>query len=145
MTDQQLALRAIGEAQRRAAACSPPRLLLRLTKPISLAMLAACVAAVTGAATARAKQQCSVAPGSLHNHWSWRIIDGRKCWYEGQPKLSKTLLEWPARAKAAPDPKREVARDPAVKADDDALDAQAYAPNDSATFDALWQDRIEKH
>lgn len=146
MTDQQLALRAVGEVQRRVAACNPPRPPHRLTKPISLLVLTACVAAlaITGAATARAKQQCSAAPMSRHNYWSWRLVDGRKCWYEGKPMLSKSLLEWPARATAAPDPRRELAHDPPVKADD-ALDAQAYAPNDSATFDALWQDRIEKH
>src|SRR5258708_12760759 len=32
--------------------------------------------------------------------WSYRLIDGRKCWYEGKPGFSKSLLEWPAQAKA---------------------------------------------
>jgi hypothetical protein len=31
-------------------------------------------------------------------HWSYRIIDGRKCWYLGKPMMSKALLRWPAKA-----------------------------------------------
>jgi hypothetical protein len=40
-------------------------------------------------------------PSDVHGHWwSYRLIDGRKCWYEGKPGLSKSLLEWPAQAKS---------------------------------------------
>ena len=44
-----------------------------------------------------AKQQCSAAmpPNPQGQWWSYRIIDGRKCWYAGKPMLSKALLEWP--------------------------------------------------
>src|SRR5215472_5089009 len=51
---------------------------------------------------AQAKQQCSAAtPSNPQGHWwSYRLIDGRKCWYEGKPGLSKSLLEWPADAPA---------------------------------------------
>jgi hypothetical protein len=28
------------------------------------------------------------------NHWSWRIIDDRKCWYPGQPGKPKDELTW---------------------------------------------------
>jgi hypothetical protein len=31
--------------------------------------------------------------------WAYRDIDGRRCWYRGQPGRSKTLLRW---AKASP-------------------------------------------
>jgi hypothetical protein len=63
---------------------------------------------------AQAKQQCSAAiPSSnKHGYWSYRLIDGRKCWYEGKPGLSKDLLEWPreantreAKQEARPEPK----------------------------------------
>jgi hypothetical protein len=27
--------------------------------------------------------------------WSWRLIDGRKCWYRGRHRLHKTQLHWP--------------------------------------------------
>lgn len=144
MFDRYLALRAAGGAHRSAAARTPPHLLLRLTK-ISSLTLAACVTtlAVFGAAGVQAKQQCRVVPPSSRGYWSWRLIDGRKCWYEGKPMLSKSLLEWPARAEAAPDSEREPARLPEQKASDP-LDAEAYAPKESTTFDALWRDRIGK-
>lgn len=34
-------------------------------------------------------------------HWSYRIIDGRKCWYQGKKMISKSLLRWRA-ANVAP-------------------------------------------
>src|SRR5215472_14941075 len=53
---------------------------------------------------AQAKQQCSAAmPSNPQGRWwSYRLIDGRKCWYEGKPGLSKSLLEWPEEAPARP-------------------------------------------
>jgi hypothetical protein len=46
---------------------------------------------------APAKRQCSLAGMSqAHSQqWSYRLVHGRKCWYEGRPGLSKSLLEWP--------------------------------------------------
>jgi hypothetical protein len=116
-----------------------------MAKSVSLLTSAACVAAlaIVGIATAQAKQSCRVAADSGHGYWSWRMIEGRKCWYEGKPMLSKSMLEWPTSAKAAPAPRRERAPVPEAEAGDP-LDAQAYVPDDSATFDALWRDRIEK-
>src|SRR5436190_22756871 len=44
-------------------------------------------------------QQCSVdRPSNPKVPWSYRLIDGRKCWYEGENGLSKSLLQWPAQA-----------------------------------------------
>jgi flagellar biosynthesis GTPase FlhF len=71
------------------------------TKPILAIAGAACIALSSfGVPPALAKQQCSAAmPSDLHGHWwSYRLIDGRKCWYEGKPGLSKSLLEWPEQA-----------------------------------------------
>jgi hypothetical protein len=70
------------------------------------------------------------------------MIDGRKCWYEGKPMLAKSSLEWPAETAAEPDSTGEVASAPQRKSNP--LDAEAYAPNDSTTFEALWRDRIGK-
>jgi hypothetical protein len=121
----------------------------KMTKPVStgtaLALLAAI--ALVGLATAQAKQQCSTAAGHK-GYWSWRMIDDRKCWYEGKPMLSKAMLAWADEAPAA--------KAPAVKAEaDDAaasaapairrnpMDAQARVRDDDpGTFDALWRDRI---
>jgi hypothetical protein len=40
---------------------------------------------------------CQVSPGS-GGYWAWRMIDGRKCWYEGRPGISKDSLRWVRRA-----------------------------------------------
>ena len=54
------------------------------------------VVLLIGVQTAQAKQQCSAAlPADPQGHWSYRFIDGRKCWYPGENNLSKSLLEWP--------------------------------------------------
>jgi hypothetical protein len=117
--------------------------------------------AIIGLTPAGAKQPCSTTAGK--GFWSWRMIDDRKCWYEGKPGLSKALLEWPAQAAApaspAParaDPQAEQASDapamrhdpPALRRDPaprgDPMDARAQVRDDDAgTFNALWRSRIE--
>jgi hypothetical protein len=123
-------------------------------------LLAAFIAGLFIAGAVEAKQQCSVSAGK--GYWSWRMIDGRKCWYEGKPMLSKAMLEWPAESAAQPDTKADTAsvapasrraesqraesqRAESQRAEShgDPMDAQAYAPADSQTFEALWRDRIE--
>jgi hypothetical protein len=114
----------------------------------ALAFLAAI--ALVGLATAQAKQHCSDAAGH-GGYWSWRQIDGRKCWYEGKPMLSKDLLEWaaPAAAEAEADAAPAVA--PAAPAASSSaapamrrapMDARAQAPDDSGSFEAMWRTRI---
>src|SRR5262245_40292821 len=36
---------------------------------------------------------CNATRGS-GQPWSWRLIDGKKWWYRGQPGLSKSSLHW---------------------------------------------------
>ena len=96
---------------------------------------------IMGMAAAQATRACSTAAVS-HGYWSWRLIDGRKCWYEGRPGLSKSLLAWPAQRSAPAASERETASAAPVQPGDP-LDAQAAVPTDSSTFDALWRSRIE--
>ena len=93
---------------------------------------------------ALAKQQCSSAiPSLTHGRWwSYRIIDGRKCWYEGKPMLSRSALEWP---KSEPEQRgvaAEVKSAAAVKSTNP-LDAQASAAKELDTFEARWRARID--
>jgi hypothetical protein len=126
-------------------AMSNPRLALRA----SACLAALCIIGVT---TAYARQTCSTEAGS-QGYWSWRMIDGRKCWYEGKPMLSKSMLEWPAETAAQPDAglkpteADEAMGAPAMRRIDP-MDAQASMRNgstrdESPTFDALWRKRIE--
>jgi hypothetical protein len=174
-----------------------------MSKPLSSLVLAASILALASVETpdAQAKQQCRAEiPSNKHGYWSYRIIDGRKCWYEGKPMLSKDLLEWSSEElKRAPkeelkqevkrepkeEPKQEVKREPkqvlkqvtkeepklasredskeALSEEDsvqppafrtkpertvaekprDPLDAQAWAPRDPDTFEALWRARAQ--
>src|SRR6476469_2586021 len=80
---------------------------------IRLFFFAVCIAALapTGMLTAQAKAQikeCRASPLKAQGHWSWRLIDGRKCWYAGKTVIPKSALRWPAaepsqaKAKVAP-------------------------------------------
>jgi hypothetical protein len=99
--------------------------------------------------TAQAKQRCAEAmPSNPQGHWwSYRLIDGRKCWYEGKPGLSKSSLEWPEEVSAQPASGEEI--DGTVRAKPrNPVDSQAWAPNLQAwaptnpdTFEARWRAR----
>ncbi|WP_202639392.1 hypothetical protein [Bradyrhizobium sp. CCBAU 051011] len=145
-----------------------------MSKQLSSMALTAFVAALLlGMPRVEAKQQCSAAMPSDPNGkwWSYRLIDGRKCWYEGKPGLSKALLEWPKGVAAQPLPKDEPAQPSRKDVKNvvnmvpekrfNPLDAQAWAPKEAVqdwapeeavqarapnyipeTFDALWSARI---
>jgi hypothetical protein len=109
---------------------------LKVGKALASIVLAACIAGLSsiGMPSAQAKQQCSRAmPSNPHRHWSWRVIDGRKCWYEGRPGLSKSMLEWPEATSEEPGSSREVTGDVTVKPGNP-LDSQAWAPEGSETL-----------
>jgi hypothetical protein len=116
-----------------------------MAKRIPSIALAAFVAMLfsIGTPTAQAKQQCSASmPSNPHGRWwSYRLIDGQKCWYEGKPTLSKSLLEWPKQASAQP-VSAEVTSALTEKPGNP-LESQAWAPKDSDTFEARWRARVE--
>jgi len=43
-------------------------------------------------------------PGHDGEWWSWRIVDSKRCWYQGRPGRSKDLLHGQAIAAASRDP-----------------------------------------
>src|SRR6476469_9897433 len=45
--------------------------------------------------------ECQSSPGHDGKWWSYRIVDGRNCWYQGRPGRSKDLLHW---ARQSPPP-----------------------------------------
>ena len=60
---------------------------------------------LAGMQTAQAIECSAAVPSNPQGHWSYRLIDGRKCWYQGENNLSKSLLHWPdeTSARSAPD------------------------------------------
>src|SRR6266480_222606 len=101
-----------------------------MTNHIRPVAFAACIATVLliGAPTAQAKQ-CSVAmPSNPQGHWwSWRLIDGRKCWYEGRTAISKSLLQWSGPAT----PISVLTEKPK-----ELLDSRASLPDDADSFES---------
>ena len=50
--------------------------------------------------TAKAETiECRARP-ETREYWSWREIDGRRCWYKGHRSISKKLLSWGPRTPA---------------------------------------------
>src|SRR5947199_10283963 len=57
---------------------------------------------LAGMQTAQAIECSAAIPSHPQGHWSYRLVDGRKCWYQGENNLSKSLLEWPQPSALAP-------------------------------------------
>ena len=44
--------------------------------------------------SAASATECRSSPGQDGKWWSWRIVDSKRCWYEGRPGRSKDQLQW---------------------------------------------------
>jgi hypothetical protein len=116
-------------------------------KTIQVAVFAAFIAgvlpvsSVVSAMPAQAKQCSTERPLHPRSYWSYRLIDGRKCWYEGKPMLSKSVLQWPSARKARAE---HLGSEPNVLPANyyNLLDAQASIPNDPDSFEARWRARF---
>ena len=90
-------------------------------------------------------RECSVGrPSTAHGHWSWRLIDGRKCWYVGKTMISKSLLRWPPKASMHAKAEPKAAPAPAAVATEkrsDPLEAQARLLEYANSFEARWRAR----
>jgi hypothetical protein len=95
-------------------------------------MISLLVLLVSLASTSAAAVECSAVQGG-GGHWSYRYIDGKKCWYLGRAHKPKSELHWPAQvrpteARSAPaSPKVELVEEPELPEDWSPLD-----PNPSA-------------
>jgi hypothetical protein len=128
-----------------------------MTKQIQSIAFAACIAPLlpigavffAGMPKAQAKE-CSVTmPSHPKGFWSYRLIDGRKCWYEGKPMLSKSLLRWPAQAPAPSASAAGATRLATERSDDFDPDKCCWpALDESNTFEERWRGvnaRMEKN
>ena len=68
-------------------------------RPVSIRMAAAVL--LLGCSPASALD-CYDSPLRDQRHWSWRHIEGRKCWYPGRPGISKGLLRWTSGSTSVP-------------------------------------------
>jgi hypothetical protein len=81
--------------------------------------------------------ECSAAAPRDRKHWSWRQVDGRKCWYPGFPGMSKDKLRWPTSRSAFRSTTNgsHTARPPASLEDELMLNA-VWPPLPADSFDA---------
>src|SRR5262245_52213682 len=111
-------------------------------KSLQQLIFTACIVGLSpiAAVTAHATQCSAERPSNARSYWSYRLIDGRKCWYEGKPMLSKSSLHWrPVQTARAVAPERE----PILPASQyNFLDAQASMPDDPDSFEARWPRRF---
>ena len=99
---------------------------------------------LVGIQTAQAIE-CSVEmPSNPSGHWSYRLIDGRKCWYQGQNNLSKSLLQWSSETSAPSTPDNALALagkvSPAVKENTETI---AEKPNHRSDADACCRPELK--
>ena len=97
-----------------------------------------------GMETAQAIQCSAAIPPNPQGHWSYRLIDGRKCWYEGDNNFPKSLLRWPeqtsplsAFGKAVPSPGEERPLPPPTQTV--SPPAEPNNQSDVESFDAKWR------
>jgi hypothetical protein len=125
-----------------------------MTTQIRLTLFAVCTSALVlalaaiSAPEAEAKaqiRQCQVGrPASAQGHWTWRNVDGRKCWYAGRAMIPRSLLQWPAVAQAKVKP----APPPVITVTEkrsEPMDAQARMLDSDFSdnsFEARWRARV---
>lgn len=118
-----------------------------MSKPLQSFALTVCIAALSSLemTSVHAKQQCSAAmpPNPQGQWWSYRLINGRKCWYAGKPMLSKALLEWPVERAPELGSRGEATGIVIASKPGNPLDARALALKvGSDTFEERWRARI---
>ena len=62
-------------------------------------VLAIALEGVLSTAKAETIIECRERP-ETREYWSWREIDGRRCWFKGHRSISKKLLSWGPRSPA---------------------------------------------
>jgi hypothetical protein len=77
-------------------------------------------------------------PSHHTTHWTYRILEGRKCWYEGKGMVSKALLNWSvSNVSAKPDPEPAASGQSASSFESEHLCCSRQV--DGESFESRWQ------
>lgn len=82
---------------------------------------------------------CSTSlPAARSGYWSYRIIDGRKCWFEGRSTIPKSSLRWAKRSFSDAHAKMPAANRPEFTDPEDG--SCCWPPlSNSDNFDSRWR------
>ena len=110
---------------------------------------AACVAlmSLVSVADARAVDCLPAMPVPTKGHWSYRLIDGKQCWYLGQSGMAKSELRWPQVANAmaeAHDSDFPAVPDVTPPSQSQVTQPQMIQPQDGSSFEGRWQALFDK-
>jgi hypothetical protein len=116
---------------------------------VVVAALSAALLPISAPAAPTKECRASV-PARAQGQWSWRLIDGRKCWYAGKAVIPKSALRWPAAAPTPAQAKAEAipvsvapeTRSVVTEMRTDPMNAQARMLDDDSTFEARWRARV---
>jgi hypothetical protein len=97
--------------------------------------------ATTALAAEAGLVRCHQEPSDRQDYWSWRLIDGRKCWFKGHASLPKSMLHWVDDDDTAR-PTVPADNDRAISIDPDAGDVTTIdvKPAQLNNFDRKWQE-----
>jgi hypothetical protein len=74
-------------------------------------------------------------PSTRSGYWSWRVIDGKRCWYPGRAGMDKANLQWPKSAQ----PLSVDRTSDQVSPETYSAKAQSYSPKpEELSFEQRW-------
>jgi hypothetical protein len=84
--------------------------------------------------------ECRAELPSHHTaHWTYRMLEGRKCWYEGRGMVSKALLHWSvSNVSAKPDPEPATSGQSAFSFESEPSCCSRQV-DDGESFESRWQ------
>jgi hypothetical protein len=80
--------------------------------------------------TAAGAVQCHSGP-DRDSYWTWRTVDGRRCWYRGHTIRPRSQLEWPKQSKNRGEKNQRKYIEPYSA-------ARAQAPQENPPPDCCW-------
>ncbi len=81
-------------------ACRGVQQAVQMRRRLAVPVLLLVVTLIGSAGDAQAVE-CQSEKGAGYP-WAWREIDGKRCWYKGQPGMDKKLLRWAESGTTAP-------------------------------------------
>ena len=102
------------------------------------------VALFASASSAQAIECSADLPAVRNGHWTYRIVDGRKCWYAGRTVLPRSSLRWANRPLIDAQAKMPPTIDQADFIDPE--DGSCCWPlvNTSVSFESRWRALLER-